>query len=90
MAATQNINVRVDADVKTQAEAILSELGLPTSTAINIFLKAIIRRKGIPFDMMLGTSSQSVRKDEYDRPIHFMPAIKSDGKNMEVNHVGME
>lgn len=47
MAATQNINVRVEADVKAQAEAILAELGLPTATAINIFLKSVIRHRGL-------------------------------------------
>ena len=31
-----NVTVRVEPDVKEKAEAILSELGIPTSTAINM------------------------------------------------------
>ncbi|MBO6235985.1 MAG: type II toxin-antitoxin system RelB/DinJ family antitoxin, partial [Schwartzia sp.] len=39
--ATKALNVRVDADLKAQAEHIFSELGLPTSTAITMFLKSV-------------------------------------------------
>ena len=59
MAATQNISVRVDAGVKAEAEEILSELGLPTATAINIFLKSIIRYRGLPLDMRLARPKNS-------------------------------
>ncbi len=53
MAATQNISIRVDSVVKAKAEEILAELGLPTATAVNIFLKSVIRHNGLPFDMTL-------------------------------------
>ena len=50
---TKNLNLRVDADLKAQAEYIFSELGLPTSTAITMFLKSVVRHGGIPFSMKL-------------------------------------
>ncbi len=53
MSATKTLNLRVDSTLKSQAEAIFSELGLPTSTAITIFLKSVVRRGGIPFEMCL-------------------------------------
>ena len=37
MIHTKPLNLRVDADLKAQAEAIFSELGICTSTAINMF-----------------------------------------------------
>ena len=37
-----NVTVRVEPDVKEKAEAILSELGIPTSTAINMFYRQIV------------------------------------------------
>ena len=43
MPATKTLNLRVDSALKSQAEAIFSELGLPTSTAITIFLKSVVR-----------------------------------------------
>ena len=35
MADTKTLNLRVDADLKHQAETIFANLGIPTSTAIN-------------------------------------------------------
>lgn len=49
--ATKAINLRVDADLKAQAESIFAELGLPTSTAITMFLKSVVRCGGIPLDL---------------------------------------
>ena len=50
---TKNLNLRVDAELKAQAEHIFSKLGLPTSTAINMFLKSVVRHGGIPFSLRL-------------------------------------
>ena len=43
-----NVTVRVEPDVKEKAEAILSELGIPTSTAINMFYRQIVLWNGPP------------------------------------------
>jgi DNA-damage-inducible protein J len=51
--ATTNINIRIDKETKEQAEQILSRLGIPMTTAVNIFLKATIRERGIPFKVSL-------------------------------------
>ena len=44
---------RTDKDIKDQAEVIFSELGLNMTTAINMFLRTIIRENGIPFNLKL-------------------------------------
>ena len=44
-----NVTVRVEPDVKEKAEAILNELGIPTSTAINMFYRQIVLWNGLPF-----------------------------------------
>ena len=49
--ATKAINLRVDANLKAQAESIFAELGLPTSTAITMFLKSVVRCGGLPLDL---------------------------------------
>lgn len=48
---TGTINVNVDVNVKKQANAILNDLGLNMSTAINMFLTQIIKQDGIPFEI---------------------------------------
>ena len=41
--ATTNLNIRTEKEIKDQAEAIFSELGLNMTTAINLFLRTTIR-----------------------------------------------
>ncbi len=53
MARTSNVFARVEPNVKQQAEYILTELGIPMSNAVSIFLKQVILHRGIPFDMKL-------------------------------------
>ena len=40
--ATTNINIRVDSDLKAQAEELFSDLGMNMSTAIIMFLKSAV------------------------------------------------
>lgn len=48
-----NLNIRTEKEVKESAEAILSQLGLTMSAAVNIFLRQVIRENGIPFELKL-------------------------------------
>ncbi len=55
-AKTANLYVRIEPDVKEQAESILSALGIPASNAINMFYKQIILNRGLPFDVKIPTA----------------------------------
>lgn len=46
-----NLNIRVDDDLKKQAESIFSDLGISLSVATTIFLKQVVRCNGIPFEL---------------------------------------
>lgn len=54
------MNIRVDEDVKRQAEQICQELGMNLSTAVNIFLRQTVRMGGIPFDVRLTPNAQTL------------------------------
>lgn len=45
------INLRVDDDVKKQAELVCNDIGISLSSAINIYLKKLGREYRIPFDV---------------------------------------
>ena len=49
---TTTVNVRVDKDIKQSAEAVAQSLGMNLSTAINIFLRQMIYRDGLPFEVV--------------------------------------
>ena len=46
-----NLYARIEPDVKEKAERILSALGIPASSAINMFYKQIILQRGLPFEV---------------------------------------
>ena len=57
MAAT-NLNIRTDKEIKDQADAIFSELGLTMTTAVNMFLRAAVREHGIPFALKVDVPNE--------------------------------
>lgn len=44
-----NITFRIDIETKNQMAEICKQLGMSTSTAFNLFAKAFVRQKGMPF-----------------------------------------
>ena len=65
--ATTNLNIRTDKAIKDQAEEIFNELGLNMTTAINIFLRTVIREHGIPFELKLEVSNDTTAAIEEGR-----------------------
>lgn len=68
-----NIYARIEPEVKEQAESILNALGIPISSAINMFYKQIIIREGIPFDLTITPKRlldiQSLTKEELHKEL---------------------
>ena len=59
---TSAINVQVDSAIKKEATAILNDLGLSMSAAINLFLKQVVKRDGLPFEVVNPKPSKELRK----------------------------
>ena len=59
---TTNLNIRMDKEIKDQADKIFAELGLNMTTAINIFLRTAIRERGIPFEVKLEIPNEETKK----------------------------
>lgn len=49
--STTNITIRLDEDLKKEAEALFSDLGLNMTTAITVFMKQAVREQRIPFTL---------------------------------------
>ena len=60
--ANTSMNIRMDSEVKKQAEELFSEIGMNMTTAINIFLKQAIRQNGIPFELKINVSNEITKK----------------------------
>ncbi len=49
--ATSSITIRMDEDLKHQAEMLFEEMGMNMTTAFTIFAKAAVREGRIPFEI---------------------------------------
>lgn len=57
---TLNLNVRVDANDKKSFEKFCDNVGMNVSTAINMFIKAVLREQKLPFEIRSKTFDETV------------------------------
>ncbi len=73
MSKTANLYVRIEPDIKEQAEQILSALGISSSNAIKMFYKQIILQNGLPFEVKLPENAvlnfNKLSEQEIDREL---------------------
>jgi len=63
MEKSATLNIRISPDVKKSAEMVLSQLGMPMATAIDVFLKQIALTGGIPFAISLPKAPEMLNAD---------------------------
>jgi DNA-damage-inducible protein J len=52
--ATVNYTIRLDEADKLAAEHVFNQLGLTLAAGLNVYVKAVVRQQGIPFELSLG------------------------------------
>lgn len=63
MEKTATLNLRVNPTTKKSAEDVLSRLGIPMSTAIDMYLRQIALTGGIPFRVALPQAPDAMNTD---------------------------
>jgi len=77
VADTTNISIRLDVELKKQAEQLFSELGMNMTTAFNIFLRQAVRQQRIPFDIALEVpNAETIAAMEEAERISRDPSVK--------------
>lgn len=56
MPGNTNMSIRVDSELKGQAEQILSQFGMNMTGAVNMFLQQIVRERAVPLSLSLDSS----------------------------------
>lgn len=75
--STTNITIRMDANLKVQAEALFNELGMNLSTAFNIFVRQSLREGAIPFKIHLERpNAETIAAMEEAKRIANDPSVK--------------
>ena len=87
-----NLYARIEPDVKEKAESILSTLGIPASSAINMFYKQIILQRGLPFEVKI-PSADLLISAHYEKQSSMknwrkdMRICRLDGQKMRRKHL---
>ena len=79
MSKTVNMCIRVDPELKAQAEIILEQLGMNMNGTINMFLNQIVREKRVPLNLSLNKEDSLmpdilISRQERERGIEGMDA----------------
>ena len=64
MSNLSSLNVKIDRDVKKQADSVANAMGMTLSTAINIFVRQMVNERAIPFRIQLD-DGKAQRNAEY-------------------------
>lgn len=81
------ISLRVDDDVKINAERTFDEIGLSMSSAINIFLKTVVRENRIPFELSADPFYDKENIRELERRVNELKSGKSTLKEHDLIEV---
>ena len=57
---TSAINIQVDSNVKKEATLVLTDLGLSMSSAVSLFLKQVVKKNGIPFEVTNAVENKKI------------------------------
>ena len=60
MKASTNVSIRMDVDLKKQAEELFLDLGLNMTVALTMFLRQAVRNQGIPFEITRTPNAETV------------------------------
>ena len=54
--------IRIDNDLKNECDLIFEDLGLSMSAAMTLFLKQVVKTRGIPFELKAHVPNKETRK----------------------------
>ena len=58
MAGLTSLNIKIDRDLKSEADALFNAMGMTLSTAVNIFVRQAVQEQAIPFQIQLNEKGQ--------------------------------
>ena len=84
--ALSTLTARVDENDKLRFDAFCSSVGLTSSAAINMYVKAVLRERRIPFEISSPASSEITR----DGAMQAFTALRAQAKNNGVEDMSLD
>lgn len=55
MAEVTNLNIKIDRELKAEADRLFNEMGMNLTTAVNVFVRQAVLQRAIPFKIYRDT-----------------------------------
>lgn len=77
--AQATFSIRMDETLKQKFDALCVEFGMNATTAFNIFARAVVRERRIPFEISAPSEQQSSLKDGYNAFLALRQSAEENG-----------
>jgi DNA-damage-inducible protein J len=67
MADMTNLNIKIDRDLKAQADRLFNEMGMNLTTAVNVFVRQAVLERAIPFKIYRSVEPAGTAASVYER-----------------------
>ena len=93
MAEVTNLNIKIDRDLKTQADRLFNDMGMTLTTAVNVFVRQAVLERAIPFKIY--REVEPTKKDSTEQRRAAMQEIRDlladvDGGNIDLEQMRAE
>ncbi len=87
--AQSAITVRIDSDIKSQFDKLCEQFGMSANTAFNVFVKAVVMNKKIPFEIKV---PQDSAKENFEKAFYELrkEARKNGVQDMTLDEINEE
>jgi DNA-damage-inducible protein J len=94
MADMTNLNIKIDLDLKAQADRLFNEMGMNFTTAVNVFVRQAVLERAIPFKIYRSVESAGATASVHERQtamreIRNLPA-DVDGNGIDLDRMRAE
>jgi len=87
MAELTSLNIKIDRDVKQQADTLFNAMGMTLTTAVNIFVRQAILEQAIPFRISLDSDRLTALKAKEALKSMQEHAVASGLENMSMDDI---
>jgi len=61
VAGVSNLNIKIDRELKAQADKLFNDMGMNLTTAVNVFVRQAVLERAIPFRIYRDTEATETR-----------------------------
>jgi len=85
--AQTNLTIRIDEELKHEAEVLFSKIGLNMSSAINVFFRQAVGSQSIPFELKVHDAEYQTRVQSR---LENFRALQEEAESNGLSHVTMD